>query len=112
MFTGLLAAYGIPIGIALFVVYVALTSPEKIEYFWGWIGGKLSRAESRLSRHSLGQRLDSHLNDFAASAMANLEHIEPTGVKTSWLENEGDVRAALSSDGDVVIFLNPSLPDG
>ena len=107
----LVAQYGIPLGIALYAVWTAFTHPEKLDYLWGWIAGKLSLAGTRVHRNALGRRMDSHLNDFAASAMMNLDHIEPTGVRMEWVEGQSDVRASLAQDGDLVIYLRPELPD-
>ncbi|MHB9004190.1 MAG: hypothetical protein ACYC6C_09010 [Coriobacteriia bacterium] len=109
---GLIAAVGIPAGCALYLGYIAVTYPERLEYLWGWIGGKLGTTGSRMARNALGRRMDAVINDFAASAMFNLEHIEPAGVRTKWAESESEVRAALAADGDVVIYLQQDLPDG
>lgn len=109
---GLIAAVGVPTGCALYVAYIAITYPERLEYLWGWIGGRLGTTGSRMARNALGRRMDAVINDFASSAMLNLEHIEPVGVRTKWAEGQEGVRAALAADGDVVIYLQPGLPDG
>lgn len=107
-----LIVVGTPTAIALLLLLGALSHPQETVYWIGRIGACFGWASAGVARKSLAGRLESRINKFAVRSYQSIEHVDPSGARIDWVKSDAEVDSALNADGDVVIYLNPSRPEG
>jgi hypothetical protein len=108
----LLLQIGAPALVCLILLLGALSHPQQTTYWIGRLLVLFGWASSGVARRSLASRLESRINLFSVHAHEAVEHIDSSGAKIAWATQGHDVGSVLGEDGDVVIYLNPSRPEG
>jgi len=109
---GSLFLVGTPIAIALGLLIGALANPQKTVYWISVVGSFFGWASAGVAEKALAGKLESRINDFAVHSYKTIQHVDPNGARIAWVDSDADVKSALDADGDVVLFLNPSRPEG
>jgi uncharacterized protein YdhG (YjbR/CyaY superfamily) len=107
-----LVAVGTPAAVALALLFGALANPQKTVYWISQVGALFGWASAGIARRSLAGRLESRINDFAVYSYRTIQHVDANGARISWVQSDAEVSAALNADGDLVVYLNPSRPEG
>lgn len=104
IFTPIVGLLSSLLGIVLIAFLYMLTHPEKIDAWQSLLARGFSFAGERFKRTAVSADIQSHINNFAATANSESSGAIPYGVKIEWTKETS--KEAFIQDGQVIVRMN------